>query len=64
MPVREFTAQQSKIPSVAQEVELQTIETPDLRAVKPILEREVRLWPGLTTEWESRNPRLRRYLEV
>ena len=32
------------------------METADLQAVMPILEREVRLWPGLMAEWERIGP--------
>jgi AraC family transcriptional regulator len=41
---------------MAQEVELQPIATADLQAVVPILERKVRLWPGLVAEWERIAP--------
>ena len=51
-----FPRNRSKIPSVAQEVELQTIATADLQAVMPIVQREVRLWPGLMAEWERIAP--------
>ena len=42
--------------SVPQEAELQPIETADLETAIPILERHVRLWPGLMAEWERIGP--------
>jgi AraC family transcriptional regulator len=51
-----FPRNRSKIRSVAQEVELQPMATAQLEAAIPILERQVRLWPGLIAEWERIAP--------
>ncbi|MBV8216697.1 MAG: helix-turn-helix transcriptional regulator [Verrucomicrobia bacterium] len=41
---------------MAQEAELQPIEITDQEAGIPILERHVRIWPGLVGEWERIGP--------
>ena len=46
----------SKIRFVAQERELQPIDFANQEAGIPILERQVRLWPGLMAEWERIGP--------
>jgi AraC family transcriptional regulator len=46
----------SKIRFVAQERELQPIDFANREAGIPILERQVRLWPGLMAEWERIGP--------
>jgi AraC family transcriptional regulator len=51
-----FPRNRSKIRSVAREVELQPMATAQLEAAIPILERQVRLWPGLIAEWERIAP--------
>jgi AraC family transcriptional regulator len=51
-----FPRNGSKIRSVAQDAELHPIEMPNLEAAIPIMERRVRLWPGLMAEWERVAP--------
>src|ERR1700693_3094338 len=51
-----FPRNRAKIRSVAREVELQPMATAELEAAIPILERQVRLWPGLIAEWERIAP--------
>jgi len=41
---------------VAQEAELQLVDIANREAAIPILERQVRLWPGLMAEWERIGP--------
>jgi len=41
---------------VAQEAELQLVDIANQEAAIPILERQVRLWPGLMAEWERIGP--------
>jgi AraC family transcriptional regulator len=41
---------------VAQEAELQLVDIANQEAAIPILERQVRLWPGLIAEWERIGP--------
>jgi AraC family transcriptional regulator len=41
---------------VAQEAELQVVDIANQEAAIPILERQVRLWPGLIAEWERIGP--------
>jgi AraC family transcriptional regulator len=51
-----FPRNGSKIRSVAQDAELHPIEITNLEAAIPIIERQVRLWPGLMAEWERVAP--------
>jgi len=51
-----FANDGSKIRFVAQERELQPIDFANQEAAIPILERQVRLWPGLMAEWERIGP--------
>lgn len=41
---------------MAQEAELQLVDIANQEAAIPILERQVRLWPGLIAEWERIGP--------
>ena len=41
---------------MAQEAELQLVDIANREAAIPILERQVRLWPGLMAEWERIGP--------
>ena len=53
---REFSRERVYGSPVAPEAELQQIEISDQEPGIPILERKVRLWPGLMGEWERIGP--------